>query len=601
LYVLGGNSDNQRSDDIYRAPIGALGVLGTWEQVGQTPEPITGMGVALFGNKVFVYGGSIDSGATDHVWRGEVDGNGQVGNWQAQLPLPAPVDRGGFASTDNLLLVAGGIFTANTYYAEVDDQGTMGPWTTGAALPHIVCCGSLTVGTNGYAYLTGGFDGARYVDTVYASKVAEPLGPTPSPTTAATPTNTPTPTIPQPTPTPTAAVANTVVVVPGMGASWNTDALLNCKDSGYSGGWGMASYADKVYRPLIQSLGQSGFKVQEFYYDWRKDVRNNGLLLGDYLNVVLKNGDRVYMVGHSMGGLVGRAYLETTSQTLLSKMMTVGSPHQGTVLAYPAWSAGEIWEGDLLTNIGAAVALRRCGIGRSDRAIINRHFPSFQNLLPTFDYLRTKKPSGLKPVNTMNAKNNWLPTGFEAGQTNTQLFTLGGIGRKTLKELAVREPNKSEIKSGDWKDGYPIDRVYVPDGDGTVLLSSSQIKGADNRIIARSHSGLVTSAESIEVIKNTLEIGAARLMDTKPHEEQAELVGALVVIGEAKFEINGKLTEDIAVVFNPTPGVHQYKINPKRATTRVDVGQFMPDGQVKWTQTKLQGLGERKRSVVYGF
>jgi hypothetical protein len=44
----------------------------------------------------------------------------------------------------------------------------------------------------------------------------------------------------------------------------------------------------------------------------------------------------------------------------LSKFMTVGSPHQGLPLAYPAWSAGEIWEDDLLTQITSTLLIRSC-------------------------------------------------------------------------------------------------------------------------------------------------------------------------------------------------------------------------------------------------
>ena len=55
--------------------------------------------------------------------------------------------------------------------------------------------------------------------------------PTPSPTSTPTPTLTPTPTptlTPTPTPTPV-PTSKKVVIVPGLGASWNKDAIMNCK------------------------------------------------------------------------------------------------------------------------------------------------------------------------------------------------------------------------------------------------------------------------------------------------------------------------------------------------------------------------------------
>src|SRR3990167_9614716 len=100
-----------------------------------------------------------------------------------------------------------------------------------------------------------------------------------------------------------------VLVIPGMGASWNADALLNCEDSNYSGGWELAPFAEDIYNPLLQTLGASEHDVIPYYYDWRKDVRDHTSSLS---NLVQSQSTDSYIVGHSMGGLVGRAYLEST-------------------------------------------------------------------------------------------------------------------------------------------------------------------------------------------------------------------------------------------------------------------------------------------------
>jgi triacylglycerol esterase/lipase EstA (alpha/beta hydrolase family) len=43
---------------------------------------------------------------------------------------------------------------------------------------------------------------------------------------------------------------------------------------------------------------------------------------------------QVVIVGHSMGGLVARAYLRRYGATKVRRLITVGTPHQGSVLAY---------------------------------------------------------------------------------------------------------------------------------------------------------------------------------------------------------------------------------------------------------------------------
>ena len=77
------------------------------------------------------------------------------------------------------------------------------------------------------------------IPSVYPTQIPTPTHiPTPTPT----PTNTPTPTLTPtntPIPTPTPVVSQKVIVIPGFGASWNADALMNCKIDGYQGSWSL--------------------------------------------------------------------------------------------------------------------------------------------------------------------------------------------------------------------------------------------------------------------------------------------------------------------------------------------------------------------------
>jgi len=44
--------------------------------------------------------------------------------------------------------------------------------------------------------------------------------------------------------------------------------------------------------------------------------------------------DRIVLVGHSMGGLVARAYLRRSGGARVARLITLGTPHHGSVLAY---------------------------------------------------------------------------------------------------------------------------------------------------------------------------------------------------------------------------------------------------------------------------
>ncbi|MDO8451759.1 MAG: hypothetical protein Q7S76_02715, partial [bacterium] len=112
-----------------------------------------------------------------------------------------------------------------------------------------------------------------------------------------------------PTPTPTPTPPDTVVLLPGLGGSWNSDAMLNCKETDYEGDWIIAPFAKEVYNPIMRKLEFNGYTPQPFYYDWRRPVTETAPLLKGYLDVIAPDG-KVYLVGHSLGGLVSRAYLE---------------------------------------------------------------------------------------------------------------------------------------------------------------------------------------------------------------------------------------------------------------------------------------------------
>lgn len=49
---------------------------------------------------------------------------------------------------------------------------------------------------------------------------------------------------------------------------------------------------------------------------------------------ICRGGQKLVLVGHSMGGLVCRAYVDKYGVKFVRRVVTLGSPHHGTVLAY---------------------------------------------------------------------------------------------------------------------------------------------------------------------------------------------------------------------------------------------------------------------------
>lgn len=92
------------------------------------------------------------------------------------------------------------------------------------------------------------------------------------------------------------------------------------------------SVLSDYYGLLIQTLMRS-WKVLSFAYDWRKDIRVSGQKLAQFIQVYGRGFD-VYMVCHSMGGLVARVahdiLLSTPNAPKVKRIVTLGTPHWGS-------------------------------------------------------------------------------------------------------------------------------------------------------------------------------------------------------------------------------------------------------------------------------
>jgi pimeloyl-ACP methyl ester carboxylesterase len=386
-----------------------------------------------------------------------------------------------------------------------------------------------------------------------------------------------------------------VVFLPGLGASWNADAILNCKTDGYSGDWTMAPFAKNVYENILSALPAANWNTKLFYYDWRRDVRDNASSLSTFINNDTSTDEKVNLVGHSMGGLVGRAYLESQQGQKVDSYLSVGSPHQGTALAYPLVSGGEVWDSNLISKIAKTILIKRCG----------DNIPSIKNLLPTTDYLKDSKTNQLKPVANMVAKNNWLPNNFSVPFGDVKIGTLSGTGFPTLNIIKVSNPTKRDIQLGNWLDGKPTGKEKIDQGDGTVLTSSSQLTNADNQTINQNHSGLVASQEGISKILNFLGTAPAqgfRLIspvlaaDLPKTSIYAEPNSMMVIIGyPGNFWVtdpDGIITKDEqGMVSYPTPKSGEYKLEivPTSGDTLFIVTQVLPNGETLYKEYRIKG------------
>ena len=445
-----------------------------------------------------------------------------------------------------------------------------------------------------YMYYTGiGSDDKWQIGLATSEAIPTPI-PTVTPSITSIPTPSPTPTItitPTLTPTPSPTIsqqAPPIIFIPGLGASWNPKDIFSCSIDA-SGRWEMAPYIT-IYNRLIKTLTDNARLAinQDFYvytYDWRQTLPKQAENFKKYVDNILiakPPETKVRLVGHSLGGLVIRSYLDTypTNHHVLSAM-TIGTPHMGAVDAYPIWEKGEIVNDDLLLQIAMNQVVTNCKVIRSiifpnksvpimkfrnNRDIVQYLVPVIKQLLPTFDYLRQNNL--LKSTSNLKNQNDWIPYHpFPTDNYNTSFYTLSGENIATLRFLDVVNPTIRESVFGDWLDGRPIGNEKVMAGDKTVLNLSSILNSATNETITGDHGDIVASAQAIQKILHFLGLdGVSPAPAEVIPEEISENALTISLALDAQIKITdprGKVLEakeNIFVSFNPAVGLYRLEI-----------------------------------------
>ncbi len=511
-----------------------------------------------------------------------------------------------FANEKRASLLSDGSFFFEAFINGGGDGGPRGSWdmTPGTHQIELDCLGSnmilkedgqqLGIWDNGFdfpatnvrfQYEQGDSEFANYI-------LCDSL--TCDPPISPSPINEPTPQ-PLPSITPSPGITNTkkVIVIPGFGGSFNEEAIVRCKTETYSGIWTSWSLSDQTYQTLFKNLKAQGYTPLPFYYDWRQQPLTQVQMLKNFIKNQVGETEKVHIVAHSMGGQIARAYVEQEKEhSNVEKLMTIGTPHQGVVFTYPVWSSGTIinsilniqWKAALMIDM---LACRANGKKGSDREIVQQTIPSVQTFLPTFPYLFDKKSGQMKSVDKMLTQNPWLfhNTNFSPPYFGITMGTLSGKGQSTLRTISVKSPSQKDIRLGNWLDGMADKYITENQGDGLVLLTSSQLPQADNRSINGSHSDLVTSQRGIKEILSFLSntpTDSQPIIGTIPEVSDTSLLA--IVSTETDFSTttldSQKSTTKLKIIQNPPEGDFKvnFSHNPEGSLIYL---QITEDGQVK--------------------
>lgn len=366
-----------------------------------------------------------------------------------------------------------------------------------------------------------------------------------------------------------------IVLLPGLGASWNHESMI-LGESQPQSEWSMTP-GIKLYDGLIQTLKNAGYQTEGddknlfiFNYDWTRPVTNIANDLKTYIQTTVNPppGTKIDLIGHSLGGLVARTYLQNNPDHPVDQLLTLGSPHKGAPKVYYLWEGGQIekalepWQRILA---GLLLHLKKPS-STSAADAVHTAFPVLKDLLPTFNYLL--KNSTEKPVNEMNQRNDWL-IGLNNSPPNHLLnhlnAFLGNINNSTAEWIKVTDPYWIEKILGLWPDGKPTGEEIPAAGDKFVLNKSAQLSGAAVTTLNNlDHGEIVTESQAIQILTNTLVLHPSSISNASADIYNTSLVFYLAspaTISSLRDPNNnpvGSIEGRMAIVYQPVNG--EYKI-----------------------------------------
>jgi len=393
-----------------------------------------------------------------------------------------------------------------------------------------------------------------------------------------------------------------LILLPGLGASWNTKAMVY-GESVNQNEWQMTSFVN-IYERFIKTAEGAGYTLGNdlfvFNYDWRKRLPQITNDFNDFINGNddLKTAEKFDFVGHSLGGLIARAWSQTFDQTKTktNNLITVGSPHLGAVKAYEALAGGKIGEKMDLGWIGMQILLQ---VYRrhfeTNAALIRNIAPILNDIIPTFNFL--KKNDNPIPAGEIAYPNTFLK---DLNQTADILsfshFVIGNSGKNTPEWLLLSEQSLLDKLLNLWPDGI-LSSTVLGDGDQTVLKKSAYLEGGFDSSLEfnLNHGDLINNQASVEKIFDLL--GKSGTTISGPDSYPNDNLLIFYLASPAKLKVDSLILNenDLQMIVFPNPLTKTYQAEIQGTadgTYHLYLGQVTPSGNFWQTYEGVTTDGE---------
>jgi pimeloyl-ACP methyl ester carboxylesterase len=256
----------------------------------------------------------------------------------------------------------------------------------------------------------------------------------------------------------------------------------------------------KYYGELQLALLQR-WNVIAFPYDWRLEIRLVARQLKEQIDAALPNGSGFSIVGHSLGGLVARSYLQQFPDQArrVQRLIMLGTPNYGSY-AIPVLYSG-------LDEVMQMVALLDSQHFMPELLQFAKTFVSTYEMLPFLgkspDAARLMDPATYGDLNPPRqrfdtAKDFQKQINAASPLPVAKMAYIAGFGFKTPDGIA-------DWKKLDTWGGY----TQTLSGDGTVPHSLGLLDQVTTYFVQAEHAALPADARVIQAVQDLLATGAA--------------------------------------------------------------------------------------------
>ncbi len=236
------------------------------------------------------------------------------------------------------------------------------------------------------------------------------------------------------------------------------------------------------YAKLKLQLQIAGCEVSLYSYDWRLGLDELGAKLAQTLE---KDGRRVILVAHSMGGLIARAAARILPKRLLRKLVMLGTPNLGSFAPVQALR-------------GTYPFVRK--MSTLDRKHSAEHltqhvfctFPGLYHMLPP--------PQRLAGMDLFDARcwpsDGPIPNAQLLGQVAAVRAGLAPVDSRMVHIIGVNQETVVGLRRTAGGFEYAMDR----NGDGTVPLALARLPKLKCYFVDESHADLANNSRVIQAV-----------------------------------------------------------------------------------------------------